>query len=98
MNFKQWVLSIWSEANGNGSTTRILITAIFAFILGVGATFAVSTYQKKIGMSDFCNFLGSAGTFLVTTSGPLYLMNTAKDVLKNRDNKDSKEPNNQPGA
>ena len=80
----QWLKSIWSEPDGSGSSTRIHITAITTFILGIGLSFGVATHQKRITIEQFNNFLSSAATFLVTTCGPLYGINKASDYFKNK--------------
>lgn len=79
-----WTKSIWSEPDGTGSSTRIHITAITTFILGIGLSFGVATHQKKITVEQFDSFLSSAATFLVTTCGPLYGINKAVDYLNNK--------------
>lgn len=85
--FWTWVRSIWSEPDGSGSSTRIHITMLVAFILGVGISFGIATHQKRITVEQFNNFLNSGATFIVTTCGPLYGANKAADWLKNKDNK-----------
>lgn len=82
-SFGQWVRSIWSEPDGSGSSTRVHITAITAFILGVGIAFGIATHAKKISIEQFDSFLNAGATFLVTTCGPLYGLNKAADWLKN---------------
>jgi hypothetical protein len=84
--FLTWVRSIWSEPDGSGSSTRVHLTMITAFILGVGISFGVATHQKKITIDQFNQFLNAGGTFLVTTCGPLYAANKAADWLKNKPN------------
>ncbi len=83
-----WIKSIWSEPNGNGSSTRVIITAIISFILGVGISFAVATHAKLITIEQFNNFLSAGGNFILTTCGPLYGANKAADWLKSKDQKD----------
>ena len=92
----QWLKSIWSEPNGNGSSTRIHMTILIAFIIGVGISFGVATHQKRFSIEQFDNFLNAGATFIVTTCGPLYAANKVADWGKNHDN----QPNqpNQPGA
>jgi hypothetical protein len=84
MDFK-WVKSIWSEPDGTGSSTRILMAALIAFVLGVGISFGISTNKGRMTPEQFNNFLGSSGTFIVTTCGPLYAANKAADWLKKKD-------------
>ncbi len=86
MDWKKWLLSAFSEPSGNGSVTRILMTAIVAFILGCGISFAVAAHFSRITMDQFNNFLGAGGLFIVTTAAPLYALNKASDAYKNKDN------------
>jgi hypothetical protein len=86
-----WLKSIWSEPDGSGSSTRVHMTMLIAFILGIGISFGVATHQKRVTIEQFNNFLNAGATFIVTTCGPLYAANKAADYLKN------KNPN-QPGA
>jgi hypothetical protein len=85
-----WIRSIWSEPDGTGSSTRVHMTALIAFIIGVGLSFGIATHQKKVSIEQFNNFLSAGSTFLVTTCGPLYGANKVADYLKNK--------NSQPGA
>lgn len=88
--FFTWLKSIWSEPDGSGSSTRVHMTMLIAFILGVGISFGVATHQKRVTIEQFNNFLNAGATFIVTTCGPLYAANKAADYLKNK--------NSQPGA
>jgi hypothetical protein len=83
--FIDWtfIKSIFSEPDGNGSTSRILITMIVTFVLGVGTGFAFRIHQP-LTMTDFVTFLGAAGTFITTTIAPLYLINKGSDAYKNK--------------
>jgi hypothetical protein len=85
-----WLRSIWSEPDGTGSSTRVHMTALIAFIIGTGLSFGIATHQKKVSIEQFNNFLSAGSTFLVTTCGPLYGANKVADYLKNK--------NSQPGA
>jgi hypothetical protein len=85
-----WLRSIWSEPDGTGSSTRVHMTALIAFIIGVGLSFGIATHQKRFSIEQFNNFLSAGSTFLVTTCGPLYGANKVADYLKNK--------NSQPGA
>jgi hypothetical protein len=82
----QWVRSIWSEPDGSGSSTRIHMTALISFVLGIGIAFGVATHSKRITIEQFDNFLNAGSTFIVTTCGPLYAANKAADWLKNKTN------------
>jgi Na+-transporting methylmalonyl-CoA/oxaloacetate decarboxylase beta subunit len=86
MDWKKWLYSAFSEPSGNGSITRILMTAIVAFILGCGTTFLVATHYKNITMDQFNSFLGAGGLFIVTSAGPIYALNKLADAYKNKDN------------
>jgi hypothetical protein len=81
-----WIKSIWSEPDGSGSSTRIHITALIAFVLGVGISFGIATHQKKFSIEQFNSFLASASAFIVSTCGPLYGANKLADWAKNKDN------------
>jgi hypothetical protein len=84
MEFWSWIKSVYSEPDGSGSSTRIHITMLIAFILGVGISFGVATHQKRITIEQFNNFLSAGSTFIVTTCGPLYAANKTADWLKNK--------------
>lgn len=91
--FFLWVKSVYSEASGNGSSTRVHIGLIIGFVLAVGLSFCVAVHMKKMTIEQFNTFLGSAGTFVVTTSGPLYAANQAGTWLQKReDNKNQPQP------
>jgi hypothetical protein len=84
-----WLKSVYSD-NGVGSSTRVHIGALVAFVLGTGLSFAVAVHLKHMTIEQFNNFLGSSATFLVTTSTPLYAANQAGSWLqKKEDNKQS---------
>jgi hypothetical protein len=92
-NFISWVKSVYSD-NGVGSSTRVHIGMIISFVLLVGISFSVAVHIHKISIEQFNNFLSSAGTFIVTTTTPLYAANQAGNWLqKKEDNK-----NQQPGV
>jgi len=81
-----WLKSVYSEPSGNGSSTRILLGMIVAFILGIGVSFAISTNHGKFSMDQFCHYLETSGNFILTTGGPLYGINKAADAYKNKGN------------
>ena len=97
MGLIKWFKSCLSEPNGNGSSTRVILAAIIAFVLGVGISFAVSTNHGKFSMDQFCTYLQSAGTFVLTTGGPLYGMNKIANVMNNKNSTNNGE-GNPPGA
>lgn len=82
--FFTWLRSVYSEADGTGSSTRVHMTLLIAFILGVGISFGIATHQKRITIEQFNNFLSSGGEFIVTTCGPLYAANKTADWLKSK--------------
>ena len=83
--------SVFSEPDGTGSCSRILMTAIVGFVLGAGTTLVYKIHQP-VTVTDLCTFLGTAGTFILSTAGPLYGMNKLADVMKNNsDNKRREE-------
>jgi hypothetical protein len=83
MNFFK---SVFSEPDGSGSTSRVMIGLLTAFILGVGISFSVLVCNKHITVEQFEGFLSNSSTFLLTTCGPLYGINKAADVMKGRGN------------
>jgi|SRR5580658_7081779 hypothetical protein len=74
-----WLKSVYSESDGTGSSTRIHITLLITFVLGVGISFGVLVHHKSITIEQFNSFLGSAATFLTATCGPLYGVNKLAD-------------------
>ena len=79
-----WLRSCYSEPDGTGSSTRIHISLLIAFVLSVGASFAHLVNLHVISIEQFCIFLGAAATFLVTTTGPLYGANKLADWAKGK--------------
>jgi len=83
-SFFSWLRSVYSESDGSGSSTRLHIAAVLAFILGCGVSFCVSVHQKVITIEQFDAFLGVAGTFIMTVAGVLYGLNKTSEYLNNR--------------
>lgn len=75
--------SVFSEPDGSGSTSRILMACIVSFIIGSGITF-VTHIHGPIVLADFDAFLSSAGVFIATTCAPLYAINKSSDAYKNQ--------------
>ena len=75
---------LFSEHDGTPSIMLILVTLIVAFILGCSIAFALQTYKHSITMDQFDSYLGSAGAFIATSCGPLYLLHKGADVLNRR--------------
>ena len=78
-----WLRSVYSEADGNGSSARVHIGLIVIFTLGVGISFAVGVRHKTITLDQFDTFLSSASIFITSTCGSLYAMNKLADYGKN---------------
>lgn len=83
-SFFNWLRSVYSESDGSGSSTRVHISLVFAFILGVGTSFCVSVHHKLITIEQFDAFLTAAGGFIAVVSGVLYGMNRTSEYLNNR--------------
>jgi hypothetical protein len=81
-SFIAWLRSVYSESDGNGSSTRLHIAAIFAFTLGCGISFAWLVHKKTITIEEFDAFLVSATAFITGTAGPLYGVNKLADWAK----------------
>jgi hypothetical protein len=96
ISFFSWLKSVYSEPDGSGSSTRIHISLLTGFVIGIGISFAISVHHKLVTISEFNAFLGAASAFLIATAGPLYGLNKAADWLKNRDN--NQQPPNAPSS
>lgn len=83
-----FIKSIFSEPDGNGSSSRVLIAIIVAFILGVGVSFATLVHGHKLTPDQFNSFLQQGSNFILTTCGPLYGINKITDVIKNKSGND----------
>ena len=92
MNFWKWVQSTYSEPDGSGSSTRVIVSALIAFIIGVGISFGIATHYKKFSMEEFDNFLNASSTFILETCGPLYGVNKAADWAKNKSTNNPAQP------
>lgn len=82
--------SVYSEPDGNGSSTRVHIGILTAFVISVGISFSILVHQKIVSIEQFDNFLSSAATFLIGTCGPLYGINKLADAYKSK-NSDSNQ-------
>ena len=80
MNFLK---SVFSESDGSGSASRVMIGMIVSFILGIGIAFSTLVCSHKITIEQFNDFLNKGGSFILTTCGPLYGINKAADAYKN---------------
>lgn len=75
-----FVRSVFSEPDGTGSTSRILITAIVAFVLGIGSAL-VAKIHTPVTVADIDSFLGAAGIFIASTCTPMYLINKGANTM-----------------
>lgn len=82
--FFKFTKSVFSESDGSGSSSRVMMGLIVAFILGIGVAFGAMVHFKDISIDQFNSFLHSGGEFIVTTAGPLYGVNKFTDVLKGK--------------
>lgn len=76
--------SVFSESDGSGSSSRVLIALIICFTIGVGTFLCVELHNRRVTPEQLNNFLSTGGTFVTTTTGPLYLINKGADVMNNR--------------
>ena len=83
-DFFKWVGSIWSEDDGRGSSTRVNISVLIAFVVGVGTGFSVLVHKQHLTVDQFNAFLGAGATFLVTVTGALYGINKLADYANNK--------------
>jgi hypothetical protein len=82
----KFIKSVFSESDGSGSSSRVMMGLIVAFILGIGVAFGTMVHFKAITIDQFNSFLHAGGEFIVTTAGPLYGVNKFTDVLKKNGN------------
>lgn len=91
LNFT-FVKSVFSEPDGTGSASRILITAIVCFVLGIGSAL-VAKIHTPVSVSDINSFLGAAGIFIASTCTPMYLINKgANTMIAKSDNEHRDHP------
>jgi hypothetical protein len=79
-----FIRSAFSEPDGNGSSSRILIAILIAFTLGVGIAFSTLVFSKRVTIDQFEGYMSSGANFIITTCGPLYGINKVSDAYKNR--------------
>lgn len=92
-----FIKSIFSEPDGTGSCSRVLIAAIVAFILGAGAVLLTKIHASLL-VADINSFLQAAGMFITTTCTPMYLINKGGNVVNNHINNQNTQVNqNLPG-
>ena len=82
--FFKWLLSVYSESDGTGSSTRVHIGLLVMFVLGTGVSFAVSVHHKLITIEQFDSFLTSSATFLASVGGVLYGANKLSEWGNNK--------------
>ena len=79
-----WLKSVYSEADGTGSSTRIHISLLTSFVISVGVSFGIMVHKHSISVEQFNQFLVAGGTFIATTCGPLYGVNKVAEWAKNK--------------
>lgn len=94
--FFAWLKTAYSEPDGNGSSTRLHISILTVFVIGVGCGFSWLVHRQHLTIEQFNTFLGAASAFLIATAGPLYAVNKASDWAKNRDNQSNNQPTQPP--
>lgn len=82
--FVTWLRSVYSEPDGTGSSTRLHISLLIVFVIGVGISFGVLVHHKTITVEQFDGFLSAAAAFLVATTGPLYGVNKLANWANNK--------------
>ena len=75
--------SLVSESDGTGSTISVSILALTSFIIRAGTTLLVKLHAP-ISVTDLNSFLTAGSAFMVTTCGPLYLINKGASVVNAR--------------
>jgi hypothetical protein len=89
-----FIKSILSEPDGTGSTTRVLMAVIVFFTIGAGIFLCGALHSKHITVEQLNSYLTTGGQFVVTTTGPLYLINKGASVMgKNGQNSNTSNPN-----
>lgn len=83
--FLTWLKSVYSEADGTGSSTRVHIAVLIAFIVAVGSSFGVLVHRHTITMEQFDGFLSSGATFITVTCGTLYGVNKVGSWAEKKD-------------
>lgn len=83
-SFLVWLRSVYSEADGSGSSTRIHISILIMFVISVGVSFGYLVHRHTLTVAQFNDFLSAGGTFIVTTCGSLYGVNKVADWAKSR--------------
>jgi hypothetical protein len=81
-----WLKGVYSEPGGQGSSTRLHISLLIAFVLGVGIGFSVLVHKHSISIEQFNGFLTAGSVFLTSTCGSLYGLNKAADWAKSKGN------------
>lgn len=82
--FLTWLRSTFSEPDGTGSSTRLVISALIGFAITVGLSFAYLVHIKSITIEQFDSFLVASATFISVTCAPLYGTNKLADYAKNK--------------
>lgn len=85
-----WLRSVYSEADGTGSSTRVHVGLLVVFVVIVGFLFEHLVAHGVMKPEQFFAYLGVAGTFLATVCGVLYGTNKVADVMSKK--KDDQQP------
>jgi hypothetical protein len=96
LSFFGWLKSVYSESDGQGSSTRVHMAALICFILGVGVSFAVSVHHKYVSIEQFDSFLSAGATFIVTCCGALYGINKLGSWADGRNQTNTQSPPQSP--
>jgi hypothetical protein len=83
----RWLPSFLSEPDGTGSSTRLYIGLVVAFVVGAGTALVCKIHQP-ITVADLNSFLTAAGTFVAVICAPLYGLNKLANVTNNRSQQD----------
>ena len=86
-----WLKSVYSEADGSGSSTRLHIGLFSSFVIIVGLSFAFLVHKNRLTPEQFDNFLSAGSGFVVVTCGPLYAVNKIADVRNNANTANSQQ-------
>jgi hypothetical protein len=96
-SFSSWLKSVYSEADGSGSSTRVHIGLFTGFVIAVGMSFAWLVHRQHLTIEQFDNFLSAGSGFIVVTCGPLYAANKIADVRNNANAANQNQQSTQQG-
>lgn len=78
-----WLRSIFSEADGTGSSTRVYVGLVVSFSLGF-VTALLLKVHGPITVSEFCSAVGVLGEFAGGICGALYGINRLGNWADNK--------------